>query len=555
MKELLFVVLFFLIVKDISAQANDWIWAKGAGGISNDYSNAVCTDASGNVYATGTFQGSSITFGNFTLYNTGTGNLDIFVVKYDASGNVLWAKSGGGASMDYAYGICCDASGNVYITGWFRSPSVTFGIITLNNSDNAGNLNPADIFIVKYDADGNLQWAQSAGGMGSHDESFSICADANSNVYITGDFGYSANTTFGNITLINKGGYDFFIAKYDASGNILWAKNAGGTESDRGYSISIDASSNIYIGGYFQNSAIFGSDTIMGNGNVDVFVARYDSYGNNIWAKSAIGTLSDNHIATGITTDASGNIYLTGYFKYSIIFGNDTLGNAGNYSIFTAKYDSSGNAVWGKSPGGTSYDFGNSISADGNGNVFVTGYFSSSYLNFDGIPVLNANVGYNDIFVAQYDASGNALWATGIGGPDYDYGMGICTSNSGDVYVTGYFGSYSLDFGNTTLINNGSYDIFLAKLGLATGIEESSSSAACSVFPNPSSGQFTVYSSSLKVGCTIAIYNLTGEKIYSQSICNHNNNQMPINLKLNGGIYFIQLMNGQEIVTKRIVIE
>ncbi|HYV92885.1 MAG TPA: T9SS type A sorting domain-containing protein [Chitinophagales bacterium] len=551
MKKLLLVVIFILIVTDISAQANDWIWAEGAGDISNDYSNAVCTDASGNVYATGTFQASSITFGNYTLYNAGTGHLDIFVVKYDASGNVLWAKSGGGTGDDYAYGICADANENVFITGFFRPPSLTLGTITLTNADSTGfNF---DIFTAKYDSAGNLLWAKSEPNPGS-ELCYGICTDSNGDVYITGAFGYQTNFIFGNYTLITRGYYDLFIAKYDSDGNVLWAKNAGGTQADGGQAICADASGNVYVTGYFQYQAIFGSDTIHGNGNVNVFLAKYDTHGNNLWAKSATGPAYSIGIGYGITADQGGKVYITGYFAYSVIFGSDTLGNSG-YSIFTAKYDTSGNALWGRSPGGTNLDYGTSISADAYGNVFVTGYFASSFLNFGGIPVLNANVGYNDIFVAEYDGSGNALWATGVGGPDYDYGMGICASTSGDVYVTGYFGSYSVNFGNITLINNGSYDIFLAKLGSYTGIEENYSQASCSVFPNPSTGQFTVYSSSLKVGCTMAIYNVTGEKIYSQNISNYNNNQMPINLKLNKGVYFIQLINGQQTITKQIVVE
>src|SRR6185503_13565738 len=112
-REITLVVLSFVFSLQAFSQAPNWLWAKSAGGISSDYSNAICTDANGNVYITGTFQGSIITFGTYDLHNVGTGALDIFIAKYDANGNVLWAKSGGGIGNDYAYGICVDTNDNV----------------------------------------------------------------------------------------------------------------------------------------------------------------------------------------------------------------------------------------------------------------------------------------------------------------------------------------------------------------------------------------------------------------------------------------------------------
>jgi len=537
MKNILF-ILFFLIGKGIAAQTPSWIWAKNAGEVSNEYSNAVCTDANGNAYITGTFQGSFIIFGNDTLHNAGPGVLDIFIVKYDANGNILWARGGGGTNDDYAYGICTDANGNVYITGYFRSPSISFGTITLNNADTSNSSwNQADIFITKYNSGGTLLWSKRAGSP-NHEMCNGICTDTDNNVYITGTFGYSANMYFDSDTLINNGSYDVFVAKYDTGGNELWSKSDGGGGAEGGLSISTDASKNVLVTGYFQGAAAFGNDSIFGHGNVDVFIAKYDTYGNNIWAKSAIGPGYDWNFGSGIAVDASNNIYITGYFQNSIVFGNDALGNSGQWSIFTAKYDSSGNALWGRSPGGTNNDYGNSISADSNGHIFVTGYFSSSYLNFGGIPVLNANVGYDDIFVVEYDAGGNSVWATGIGSTDNEFGMGICASGGNNVYVTGYIGSYAVSFGNTTLINNGSYDVFIAKLDLPTEIEENISSA-WNVFPNPFDNRLNITVSNNTLS-EIFFYDIASRKLLQQKFTN----SVSLNTEqLAKGLYLYEVRN------------
>jgi hypothetical protein len=353
---------------------------------------------------------------------------------------------------------------------------------------------------------------------------------------------FSSDTlVFGNVNLIKRGSYDIFIAKYDAGGNVLWAKSAGGIQQDAGFGICTDSNRNVYVTGYFQYHAFFGSDTLIGNSYVNMFVAKYDSSGNKLWTKKADGTISAAYdIGTGITADAGGNVYITGYFRNSICLGNDTLGNAGANSIFVAKYDSSGNALWGRGPGGTGSDYGAGIAADINSNIFVTGYFSSSFLNFGGIPILNANVGYTDIFVAKYDAGGNALWATNIGGPDYDYGMGLCTSIGDVVYVTGYFGSYTTNFGSTTLTNNGSYDIFLAKLNGVTGIEENDFQNSLSLFPNPATHEIKIQSGNVKVE-SIEIFNVMGEKCLTLPFDFAQGDARIIVSSLSAGIYFVRV--------------
>ncbi len=532
-----FILIFLTFsVVETYAQFYDWAWAKNAGGISNEYGNAICTDANGYVYFTGTFQGSLVTFGNNILSNTATSSLDIFIVKCDPNGNVIWAKSVGGTRNDWAYDICADANGNVYITGYFQSPTITFGTTILNHDDTTGFTR--NIFVAKYDANGNPLWAKKASG---HAMSYGICVDTDNSVYITGGFGYSTNISFGSTTLVNRGGYDVFIAKYDTDGNLLWAKNEGGAEIEDGIAICTDATNNIYITGYFQDSAIFGNDTLTANSNTGIYTAKYDSYGNFIWAKSAIGLPSGSYNYSNGITASAGGVYITGSFESSIIMG-DTLGNTGTNSIFIAKYDSdNGNPLWGRSPGGTGYDYARGITSDLQGNVFLTGDFKSSFLNFGNIPVLNANVGYEDVFIAKYDSNGNALWATGIGGQDRDIGMAISVNSTGDVFTTGYLSSHSNTFGNITVTNNGSYDVFYAKLSsdtTSTGVSLNSSSVA-KIFPNPFSTQLTFVIVENEP-ITALLYNFLGQQVLQQTFTNSTTISTE---QLANGIYLYELRN------------
>jgi len=451
----LFILLLCGMATFSQEQAPDWAWAKSAEGNDDDFDRGLATDVAGNVYLTGYFESPTLTFGNTTLINAGS--YDVFIAKYDPNGNVLWAKSAGGNSSDGSTGIATDAVGNVYLTGYFHSSTLTFGNITLTNAGSA------DIFIAKYDPNGNVLWAKSAGGNNT-DGSTGIATDAVGNVYLTGDFN-SSTLTFGNITLTNAGGEDVFIAKYDPNGNVLWAKSAEGNDDDYDSGIATDIAGNVYITGYFEGSTLtFGNITLTNAGGADIFIAKYDPNGNVLWAKSAGGNSYD--YSNSITTDAVGNVYLTGNFNSSTLtFGNITLTNTGYGDIFIAKYDPNGNVLWAKSAGGNSSDGSKGIATDVAGNVYLTGYFESPTLTFGNITLTNA--GGADIFIAKYDPNGNVLWAKSAGGNSYDHSNSITTDAVGNVYLTGSFESSTITFGNITLINAGSWDIFIVRLNLS----------------------------------------------------------------------------------------
>ena len=466
-------LIIILVITSMIVNAQNCFWAKRAGGTNNEEGMNIATDASGNVYVVGNDDGPSITFGSTTLsgfYN--------FIVKYSPSGTVLWAKSLGGE----ADGVITDNAGNVYITGSYGGTK-SFGTTVLTA------VGSVDVFIAKLDASGNFMWAKSAGGIDS-DNGNKIATDGTGNLFITGCF-YNSSATFGTTTLIHdpSTGPDFFIAKYDLSGNFIWAKNAGGNRDDNGYGITADAAGNSYVTGSFQSDSIkFGTTATLFStapGGYDMFIAKYDPSGNVLWSKGIEG-MWGNTIAYDIKRDVANNLFMTGEFDGIYVkFGSDSLVNhsSGGADIFIAKYDSNGNPIWAKSAGGTNNDYSKSLSVDGTGNIYSIGYFTSPTLFFMADTSLTNSSGtasYN-IFVSKYNNSGSWQWSEKMGGAGTDIGFGeaIATGTGDNVYFTGDFFSSSFSFGSTTLTNAGAYDYFVADVFSFNSAISSSTNATC----------------------------------------------------------------------------
>jgi hypothetical protein len=456
-KGLLFCYLI-LVSLGLKAQAPDFAWARKAGGSDSDVGSGIVVDGSGNSYVIGGFIGTTI-FGNFTL--TSSGLSDVFIAKYDPAGTVLWAMKAGGTDDEYGASIAVDGSGNCYVTGQFGG-SATFGNTTVVSSGSE------DVFIAKYDATGAVLWVKQAGGTSS-DEGYDIAVDNSGNSYVTGYF--SGSATFGSTILTGSGSADIFIAKYNAVGTMLWASQAGGTSGDYGQGIAVDGSGNSYVTGHFFGSVTLGSVTLASIGSADIFVAKYDGSGTVLWAKQSGGTTPD--VSDGIAVDGNSNSYITGYFRGSATFGNTTLSSSGDADIFIAKYDASGTVLWAKRAGGTiGDDIGKDISIDSSGNSYVTGYFSGS-ATLGSVTLVSS--GSYDIFIAKYGASGTLHWAQQAGGTSDDYSNSIDVDDSGNSYLSGYFNgsgtsSGSATFGSTTLVSSGSVDIFIAKLNASSNL-------------------------------------------------------------------------------------
>ncbi|MHA2276641.1 MAG: SBBP repeat-containing protein, partial [Candidatus Kariarchaeaceae archaeon] len=355
-----------------SFNINSFELNKTWGGSSNEEVDGIALDSSGNIYITGTID----------IYG-GEGDDNIFLLKYDSAGNLLWYKTWGQSDYDYCSGIAIDSSGNAFITGKTYNYGKAY----------------SDIFILKYDSSGKRLWKRTWGG--SDDEwAPEIALDASGNAFISG-----STESYG------TGNPDAFILKLDSSGNKLWAKTWGASERDLGMGIALDD---------LGNPVIMGQTLSYGSGYDDVFLLKYNSSGNLLWNNTWGGV--DPEYVNGMVLDVSGNTCITGQtWSYG----------AGPADVFLLKYDSAGNLLWDKTWGGSSGESGREIAVDASGNMYITGE-TPSY-----------GAGHEDAFLLKYDSSGNLLWAKTWGGSENDYGRGIVLDASGNTFIAGSIGVYS----------------------------------------------------------------------------------------------------------------
>jgi hypothetical protein len=366
--------------------------------------------------------------------------------------NVQWVQKFGGTLGDLGWGIATDQAGNTYVTGVFQG-SANFGSTSLNST-----FNSVDAFVTKLDSTGQFIWAQKIGGT-SFDAGLSVTTDNANNIYTTGYF--SGSVVFGNTTLTSEGQTDVFVTKLDSTGKFLWAQKLGGTVSDSGYSITTDASGNVYVSGVLDtNENPPANISSLSQGN-NAFIIKLDSNGNVLWTKSIGGTSSEK--STSVTTDQFGNIYATGFFDGNAVFDNFTLTSTGNLETFITKLDSNGQFLWAQRIAGTSLNSGNggfSITADAVGNTYVTGVFTGIVTISDTTLI---SAGGEDVFITKLDSNGNFLWAKNYGGTGNENPVDILADELGNLYVTGTF-TGTASFDDITLTSAGDFDIFTAKL-------------------------------------------------------------------------------------------
>ncbi len=343
--------------------------------------NAVAVDMKSNTYITGMYR-DSLVFGSDTLINPNTNsNYNGYIAKNDAGGNAIWALNIGGSMMttkgnsEEGKDIAIDQDGNIYCVGTFEK-----GYTKINYMSNgqkktytltSNDFKYKDIFLLKYNVDGNLLWAKAFGGTSSKDYVNCMAIDASGNVII-GGYWTNGSISLDTYTFSNNGERDGYVFSVDGNGNILWANVISGTSFDE--ITDVVASDYIYVTGYVESDVIIGSGSLTNNGVADIVLVKYDQAGNVKWANIYGGNGTD--ISNGLALEgASENIYMTGYYTEDMYIDTTLLVNKGYNDILLAKFDSSGKSVWAMGVGQGGNEYGLIITCDSVNNLYFSGWY------------------------------------------------------------------------------------------------------------------------------------------------------------------------------------
>jgi gliding motility-associated-like protein len=429
----------FLLLLRMQDNAQTGFWAQGSGGNNVDESMGVCKDAGGNYITAGYFSNTAyFGQGNPSLTAASIGIPDIYVQKTSAAGQVLWEVKAGGQGTDRALAVACDNAGNIYITGFYYG-TATFGSFTLTSLSGS-----QDMFVAKLSAAGTFLWVKSAGGTSS-EWGNSLAVDNNGNIFVVGQF--KGNCSWGSISktsMVNPASglpsFDIFTAKYDNAGNEIWVETGSAEFDDRALDVAIDNSGNVFVCGQFSDTITF--DVVHNNPVANaIFLVKYDTNGQEQWFRRASSSYS---ICYALTIDNQQNVFITGDFQGNMVFygtPNNFLSNAYANGIFVARYSNSGSFSWADADGSNSYLSSRDCAVDAQNNVYLAGEFGcvmDEYSAQYGTGIFNS-IGFQDIFCVKYSDTGVRQWFRQFGGPGNDKAHGIVTESTDQPVITGSY--------------------------------------------------------------------------------------------------------------------
>lgn len=555
--ELHTVIIFALLFINNStySQVYDYIWAKNSTGFGQRIEPVKSiTDKSGNIYTVGIFGGSP-NLGNITL-KSDSASIDIYIVKYNENGDIIWVKSFGGSGIDQVNDCAIDYLGNLYLIGSFSSKKLKTGLTTLTP------FMGWDLLLISLDPDGNVLWSRNFGG-DSNEFGTSCTLLSNGYLIITGEF--SGNTMDIGTALTSNGNcYTQFYAELKTNADILRA-------------FTIQECNDIF-------TTPVGLKCFSSNINCFYYLIGSDNTSNNVFLhKLGCGGIPDYNIlniansnggdpftngastVNGASIDDFGNIYVWGAFDCNKLeisakgsSNKELLVNNANFKtsdIFIIKISYDYKLLWARSFGNLDYDNINSCSIKSNDNIILTGSFGHPNIVFDNLKLdhdVNVN---NDIFTVELDKNGKVIWA--ISSKATGFGSPMSTIDNSDNLIV--YGNYTgqCTFGKHALDDaTGNYYSFVTKLGITTSNENINSLTESIIIPNPNQGKFLIRLSNDYRIENLQIIDLDGKIIWSQMLL-EKNNEFTFNLPpdIQYGTYILRLRNneGTQILHKIVV--
>jgi hypothetical protein len=514
-------------------------WDKTFGGSNYDALKSLQPTADGG-YILGGYSNSGL---SGDKNQASKGGYDCWVVKVDANGNKTWDKTIGGSGGDELASLLQTSDGGFMLGGSSDS--------NISGDKSQANKGLADYWVVKLDANGNKQWDKTIGGIDL--DALKCIKQTSDGGYILG--GWSNSGISGDKSHPNKGNnnyYDYWVVKLDANGNIIWDKTFGGSLDDNLQDLQQTSDGGYILGGYSQ-SGISVDKSQNSKGGSDYWVVKLDANGTKVWDKTIGGNYWEILASLYQTSDGG---YILGGSSDSDINGDKSQPSiAGTFDYWVVKIDASGNIAWDKTMGGNSHEGLSSLQQTSDGG-YIMGGISNSDISGD---KSQANTGTNsayDFWVLKLDANGTRTWDKTIGG---EYADAFCSlkQTSDGAYILGGYSESGIS-GDKSQACQGNFDYWMVKLGAdVLGLEESETSPDFSIFPNPNQGKFNLQFSNLAAPkAQVTICNLLGKVVLQKEI-QTTNNQLSEELILpnSKGIYLVQLKAGEQILTRKIVVE
>lgn len=576
--------LFFALILSLQARAQqeyhfEWVHSAGGHEVSVSASKPVL-DGQGNVYLTTNFlftNGDSLFFDDGTAIESNINNT--VLVKYAPDGQLLWTKNLNGTQ--YIIDIASDQQGDIYLLGSYSNTAI-FDTITLTANSSA-------TYLAKFNTSGNVVWVKNI--LHQSDSAYFgvMSTDPQGNVYLGGSFQahilslgaylLSNSDTIGG-TGPNTGilSADYVLAKYDQSGAVVWTKSGG----IRDFHEDVSAITNDGLGHLYFNFQQEHAWTVGPTDTLKDYLIKCDASGAVLWTD----TFQDLGIAQMITSGKGNSLYTTGFYgHYGIIDSNITFGDGAPTSggIYIAKFDSAGNALWGKSSLSNPSDviaFSKGMAFDNSGNICVSGEYINSIIGLVSQLIFGADTitmhsdgqftwDSRDAFLVRYSAQGNLIEARSIGGNRIDENSGIVGTSDGMLYMTGRYFSPVIDFDTITLSNSPVVSpdtlyysrLYLAKYVPGTGGNDTTNTIQpldhkdfINVYPNPTTGVLHLQSS---IGIkAIQLFDVQGRRVFQQNLP-YSAKEYQLDLqKQPNGIYWLQIRDTEgAIAVKKIILK
>jgi hypothetical protein len=369
---------------------------------------------------------------------------------------------------EWPIGAAMDRQGNYFLGGSYQAAFVSFGDQTLTNLS-AGILIPnwhgaVNGFVAKYTGSGSLLWVQHIGGDSISGDAVVACGtDGGGNVFVTG-YMSSSNVWFGTNLISNVGtNSTFYVAKFDPYGNFIWAQQVGGVLA--GWALAVDISGNVRVAGRFSpTNVVFGTNYFESSAPVADFIAEYSGDGQLLWVKAV--TFSDYEQSLALAVDTTGDTYFSDSFSGIADFGTALLTNSAGENgetLFLAKYDPDGNVVWANAIGtGTEYIEPTALAVGPQSDCHLFGGYWYQSTATIGTNTLPPTIGEIGAngFIAKYDGAGNLAWVSTMTGNNFVNGNTLAVDPMDYCWIVGYASGSNLDFGSGILATNADPDLW-----------------------------------------------------------------------------------------------